>query len=173
VLFAWLATQRITNMSSRVFVIVGIAGLLAAGIVGLLRMGPWSTSASSSWSDAIASAQALQDRAFQAYRSGGSTAVPALREYLAYLEGLEPLFETWEPGQAPWLNEPALASERMMVAGRLADALEVAGEHAVAARYWEMALSYARQSGRPDVSLESVRQAVSRPWLSSGATDDP
>lgn len=105
----------------------------------------------------------MQDAAYQAFRSGDAgTAIPALAAYLRYLEDVEPLADRWEAGQNPWLDARALASERMIAAGRLAALLEQSGSVTHADALWARAVEYARQAGRPDVSIRSVKEAIYR-----------
>jgi fermentation-respiration switch protein FrsA (DUF1100 family) len=149
-------------MASRLFSLIGIVVLAAAGLVGLIMLRT-SEPAEREWGLAMATAQEFQDRAFQAHRAGDpAAAIGPLGDYLEYLEGLEPLSGTWQAGQSPWLDAQTLASERMLTAGRLAAALEQTGASAEAEQLWEKALGFALQTGQPGVSLDTVREAVSR-----------
>jgi hypothetical protein len=139
--------------------IVTLSAALAYGVVAWRQPRPSQTA----WTEAVAVAQQLQDRALQTYRSGASEqAIPALRAYLQYLEDRAPLGDEWKVGQSPWLDVRELAAERMLVAGRLASMIEQSPDPSEATGLWERALSYAHASGRPDVSIDSVRDAISR-----------
>jgi hypothetical protein len=136
--------------------------LLAAACLGVFRQ-LQQRSLSTAWAQAVALDQELQDRAFQAYRAGrDDVALPALEAYLRHLEQAAPLTEPWQPGQSPWLDTRALAAERMLTVGRLATLVERTHGGAKADPLWARAVDYARQAGRSDVSLSSVREAVSR-----------
>jgi hypothetical protein len=151
--------------------ILVIVALVGAGSMMLVR-DQLRNGTAEARAQAVVLDQQLQDEAFRAYRSGRSeVAIPALDAYLQYLEGAEPLLSPWQPGQSPWLDGRGLASERMLTAGRLASVLERAGAEERAASLWARAVEYARASGRSDVSLAAVREAVKRSGPIAGPPD--
>jgi hypothetical protein len=147
-----------------------LAVALAAGVLYVVAGWPAQhRDNAEAWAAAVARDHQLQDDAFQSFRSrSDGEAVRALEAYLSYLETTRPLVDDWEPGLNPWLDAQALANERMLTAGRLASVFERTGALGQANALWDQALRYARASGRPDVSLASVREAVelSRPSAS-------
>jgi hypothetical protein len=149
----------------------GLVVLLAAIAYGIVARRP-APASQTAWVEAVAAAQALQDRSLQTFRSGDvDQAIPALRAYLGYLKARAPLGAEWAPGQSPWLDEQELANERMLVAGRLAGLIEQSTDPSEAPLLWERALSYARESGRPGASIDSMREAISRSTPMAGSPD--
>ncbi len=138
-------------------------GLLIAGLLIGLWLGWRSAMRTRGWLDAVSRGHVLAEIAYGQYEEAGyEQAREGLEAYLAYLEGLLPRGEKWDPGESPLVGDSGIALDKALTLARLALLEEREHGDGAGDDLWAHAEGQAALAGWQDTSRENIRRFVER-----------